>query len=129
MGLTAEQLKAKFPHASAAFIRANTTPTRTLDLLDDGSRPAPELERVAGDGAVGQVQVQAGIGRRFLVRVKSRRKRLLDVDNLAEKYHVDLLRYARIIPSDAPGTAQIEVCQEKVGPKEAESVQIEVFEL
>lgn len=99
------------------------------DLQPDGAGTPAKLERNLGDGAVGAVQVQRGLGRRFLVRIKSFRKRLLDEDNLCEKYHCDLCRYAGALPSDAPGTATIEVTQEKVGPKEPERVEIEVWEL
>lgn len=119
-----------FPNASPAFVRLNAEGAmRRIDLRTDHSRSAPKLERSAGDGTVGAVQVQGRIGRRFLVRVTAFRKRLLDEDNLCEKYHVDLLRYAGVLPSDAPGTAKIEVSQQKVGPKEPERVELKVFEL
>jgi len=76
---------------------------------------------------MGAVQVQKAIGGSFLVRVTSYRRRLLDEDNLCEKFHVDLCRYAGIIPSDAPGQTKIEVSQKKVGSKEAEFVRIEIY--
>lgn len=94
---------------------------------DRDTRQTPIVERHLGHGAVGEVQVQTGVGGRFFVRVKSFRKRLLDEDNLCEKYHCDLCRYAGILPSDAPGTAKIEVCQQKVGFKEREFVRIEIY--
>jgi hypothetical protein len=95
----------------------------------DRPRTARKLERNPGDGAVAPVQVQAGIGRRFSVHVTSYRKRLLDQDNLCCKYLVDLCRYAGILPSDAPGTAEIKVSQQKVGPKEPERTTIEIYQL
>lgn len=98
-------------------------------LLADSVRSArtpAELEPVARDAALGTAQVQDGTGARILVRVTSFRRRLLDEDNLCEKFHTDLCRYAGLIPSDAPGTTKIEVSQEKVGSKEAERVRIEI---
>jgi hypothetical protein len=90
---------------------------------------ASELERDTGDGAVAKVQIQTAVSGRFRVVVKTYRRRLLDIDNLCEKYHIDLLRYSGVIPSDAPGVTQIEVCQEKIGSKEPERVVIEVRKL
>lgn len=123
-----QQLRQLVPGASESFIRANTIRTETRIVVSDRAfRPSSQLEPNPGNGAVGEVQVQKPAGRRFLVRVKSYRKRLLDEDNLCEKYFVDLLRNSGVIPSDAPGQTKIEVCQEKVGPKEPERTVIEVF--
>ncbi len=124
-----DALRKHFPNASTAFIRANATSSGDADLRPDSSGPSGKLERCAGNGTMGEVQVQAGLGRRFLVRVTSHRKRLLDEDNLCCKYLVDLCRYAGILPSDAPGTAKIEVAQQKTGPKEPERTTIEIFRL
>lgn len=63
---------------------------------------------------------------KLLIRVKSFRRRLLDEDNLVEKWHVDALRYAGIVPSDAPDKAKIEVSQEKVKTKEEECTVITI---
>lgn len=87
------------------------------------------MERPAGHGAVGALRLQENAGKKFHVRLTSFRRRLLDEDNLAEKYHVDLCRYAGVLPSDAPGTAKIEVSQEKVGSKEREFVRIQIYEI
>ena len=116
-------LKERFPRASQAFLRLNA------DVLPDDSGQAPKLERDSGDGALGAVQVQKRTGEHFLVRVTSIRKRLLDYDNLCEKYHVDLLRYAGIILGDCPAETQIEVRQEKAEKGEPEEVRIEVFKV
>ncbi len=123
------ELKLRLPNASPAFIRLNATEARQVDIRDNDTGTAPKLERHTGDGAVGTVQVEGRIGRRFLVRVTAYRHRLLDEDNLCEKYHVDLCRYAGVLPSDAAGRAKIEVSQEKVGSKEPEETKIEIFEL
>ena len=95
-------------------------------LCDRNPRSIAKLERNFGDGTLGTPQVQNGRIGRVLIRITSRRKRLLDEDNLCEKYHVDCLRYAGVLQSDAPGQAKIEVCQEKVGKGEPEFVRIEI---
>jgi hypothetical protein len=119
----------KVSHETNDVLRPAQGGAGQTGLSDLGAGEAAQLERDPGDGTVGEVPVQKGLGRRFLVRVKSYRCRLLDEDNMCEKYHVDLCRYAGALPSDAPGTAKIEVTQEKVGPKEQERVEIEIFEI
>lgn len=63
----------------------------------------------------------------FLVRVTSYRKRPLDDDNICEKYVVDCLRYAGLIPGDEPGKTRIEATCKKVGKEEPESTRVEIF--
>ena len=127
--MTSENLKQLFPNCSPAFIRRNARDARRTDLQPDRTGPAEQLERDTRHGDVGEVQAQAAFGRRFLVRLTSFRKRLLDEDNLCCKYLVDLCRYAGALSSDAPGTAKIEVTQEKVGSKEPERTVIEIFRI
>jgi hypothetical protein len=128
--MTKELLLEKYPNASPDFIRLNSEPEpAAVDRRGRDRRSAAKLERDSSDGDVAALQSQTALGGRFLVKIKSYRKRLLDEDNLCCKYIVDLLRYAGIISSDAPGTAKIEVSQEKVGPKEPERIRIEVFKV
>ena len=117
--MTRHEITTRYPHASESFIRANLSP-------DDTWTPA-KLESSPGDAPLGKEEVQRPVGERFLIRVTSIRKRLLDEDNLCEKYHVDLCRYAGVLPDDAPGKVQIEVCQQKAAKGESEQVVIEVF--
>jgi hypothetical protein len=98
-------------------------------LGDRGRGQIAELERSVRHGTMGAVQVQAEAPRNVLVRVTAFRRRLLDEDNLCEKYHVDCCRYAGVIHGDSPATTKIEVCQKKVGSKEREYVQIEIFKI
>ena len=72
-------------------------------------------------------EIQGQHSGRVLVRVTSRRKRLLDEDNLCEKYHVDLCRYAGVLSDDAPERTKIEVGQTKCRKGEQEEITIEVF--
>jgi hypothetical protein len=97
------------------------------NLLSDSAGAAPELERVVGNGTLGKVQAKRPDSGRFLVRVISVRKRLLDEDNLCEKYHVDCCRYSGLLPKDSPGTAKIEVSQQKAEAGGAEEVRIEIY--
>ena len=119
----------RIDHGTAANVGGRKTKARKTDIQPDGAGPAAQLERHTGDGAVGALQIQELAGKRFLVRVTARRARLLDWDNLCEKYHVDLLRYASgKVFGDSPATTTIEVCQEKVEAGGREEVRIEVFE-
>ncbi len=110
-------------------IRASAKKGGRVDILTDDPGKAPVVERDIGIGDLGKVCLQKETGRRFLVHVKSYRRRLLDFDNLCPKFHIDLLRNSGALLSDAPGTTAIEVSQEKVGSKEREFTRIEVFRL
>ncbi len=118
-----DELRSIFPNASADTVRRNSD----LQRGDPGT-PA-KLERSARDGAVGKVEMERPARRRFLVRVTAVRTRLLDEDNLCEKYHVDLLRYAGVISGDEAGTTRIETRQRKAHKDEAERIIIEVYEV
>jgi hypothetical protein len=87
------------------------------------------LERGPGLGTLGPRQVKERDSRRFLVVVTSFRRRLLDEDNLCEKFHVDCCRYAGLLPGDAPGQAKIQVEQQKVKCREDERTEIEITEI
>lgn len=121
-----EELRRRLPNASGDFLRLNAQ-TGAADIRTDDAGAPAKPKRIAGHGTLGPPQVKVPTGQHFLVVVTSYRKRLLDEDNLIEKYHVDLCRYAGILPADSPGTAKIEVKQEKVGPKEPERVSIQIY--
>lgn len=91
-------------------------------------RPVAKLESNLGNASLGAGEVQGRTGQKFLVRITSIRRRLLDEDNLCEKYHVDLCRYAGVIPDDEAGETKIEVCQKKAGKEEIERTVIEVYD-
>lgn len=112
-----QQFRQRFPNASASCVAANVA----------RARPVAEPQRIARDAALGAAQTKSRDSQRFLVRITSVRKRLLDEDNLVGKYHCDLLRYAGIIPSDAPAVTSIQTRQRKAAKGEAEEVVIEVF--
>ena len=116
--MTQNEITRRFPNASAAFIAANLDP--------DHSGPVAFVEPDSGHAPLAAETVQRPAGRKFFVRVASFRRRLLDEDNLCEKYHVDLCRYAGAIPDDAPGQVKIEVGQVK---SKHEEILIEIYEL
>ena len=127
--MTPEELKRVFPNASESTLRRNFATTFAAHVLVDGSRETAELESDISNGALGKVQVQKGTSGRFLVRVTSFRRRLLDEDNLCEKYHCDLCRYSGIISGDSPATTQIEVCQQKVAKGKPEETKVEIWKI
>ena len=126
-----EQLAARFPNASPDLLARNAEAEGgQADIQPDSSGKVAELERHPGHGAVAPVCVEKGISRRILIRVTAIRTRLIDEDNLCEKYHVDLLRYASGgALGDSPATTHIEVAQQKAGKGEPEEVRLEVFEV
>ena len=85
-----------------------------------------KLERDSGNAPLEAEKNQRSDSSRFLVRIESRRKRLLDEDNICEKYLVDLLRYSGIIANDSPDQCRIEVGQTKCRKGEAEEITIAV---
>jgi len=93
------------------------------------SRQTPVLESDLRDGALGKGKAKEGHTGRVLVRVTSFRVRLLDEDNLCEKYHVDCCRYAGLLSGDDPSQAKIETGQQKVKRKDQEHVLIEITPL
>lgn len=103
-------------------------PNASLDLLSRNTSQAAVVERDSGDEPLAKEEVQRRVGERVLVRVTSVRKRLLDEDNLCEKYHVDLCRYAGVIYDDEAGKTKIETAQRKTEKNEKEKVIIEVFQ-
>ncbi len=88
--------------------------------------PTPIMESDLRDGALGKGKTKKGHTGRVLIRVTSFRVRLLDEDNLCEKFHVDCCRYAGLLSSDAPGQTKIETGQVKVRRKDQEHVLIEI---
>jgi hypothetical protein len=62
---------------------------------------------------------------RPVVRVVRRSSRLLDRDNLyggGHKALLDQLRYSGLIPDDSEASIDYEITQEKVAPRDAETV-------
>jgi hypothetical protein len=124
--MTYDDLKEKFPNASEQFLCANASDRArpSAVAVDRGEGSAPVVERRPRPRPLAKSPPQGQNTARFLVSVTSFRVRLLDDDNLCEKYHVDCCRFANLLPDDAPGTARITVGQEKVRSKEEERTEI-----
>lgn len=127
------EIKRHFPNASQSLIEANALgselPIQGEKRESKISSVSSKLEPDSRAGTLGKAKVKKGDSARFLVRVTSVRKRLLDEDNLCEKYVVDCCRYAGLLPDDCPGQTKIEVCQRKPEKEEGEGTLIEIFEL
>jgi hypothetical protein len=94
--------------------------------LTSGTRPDPKLECALSHEPLAKDEAKTSNPGKYAVRIKSYRRRLLDEDNLAGKYFVDCLRYAGILPSDAPDRCSLQTCQIKVKTKEEELTEIEI---
>lgn len=101
---------------TAALERAETDYRASLAIL----------ERHLCDGPLAKSKTEDGHPRKFLVRVTSFRRRLLDEDNLCEKYHVDCCRYAGLLRADDPSQARIITTQEKVRTKAEERTEVAI---
>ncbi len=117
---------ASAPPAVPVAPRAVDVPRDSYDNQTDRAGEAAKLERNSGDGPLAKSEAEKGNSERVLVRITSVRKRLIDEDNLAEKYHVDCCRYAGLIYADSPDQTKIEVCQRKAAKGEAEHTIIEI---
>ena len=117
--MSRDEILKRYPNSSESFLRANVS--------TDVAGTVTKLERNPCNGALEAQEVQGQTGERILVRITSFRRRLLDEDNQCEKYHVDLCRYAGVIPCDTPGEVQIEVRQRKAHKAAREETLVEVF--
>ena len=86
------------------------------------------VESDPGNAPLEAKEVQGSDRGRVLVRFTTRRKRLLDEDNICPKFACDLCRYAGVIFDDAPERTKIEVHQTKCKKGEPEEITIEVYQ-
>lgn len=107
-----------FPNASKSFHALNPHLART--------GKATKLERDSGNAALEAPQTQSLHSGRVFVRVTSVRKRLLDPDNLCEKYHLDCLRYAGLLRDDTAAEIDLKTQQRKAAKGEEEHTEIQV---
>lgn len=119
------QLRARFPNASASFLRKNGATAARAETLDPAPRAEPESDsRHAPDE---HPQVETLYSERVLVRVTSYRCGVLcDPDNIVAKWHIDAaLRYARIIPDDSTREIELRIEPERrVATRAEEGVEI-----
>jgi hypothetical protein len=107
---------------ATAAVRARNPDLVSLLALRESSAAKPQ--HPARLGIPKAVQAQVRRAGKCLVRVTSYRRRLLDTDNLVAKWHIDALRYAGVLHSDAPEQAHIETRQVKVGSADEERTEI-----
>lgn len=117
------ELRKRFPNASAAFIKLNAQTAGVRDRLQDPQQKPHPGQR--GQGTHPRKD-QGPPSRRILVRITSLRTRLLDEDNLYVNSVVNALRHEGIIPDDDPRTVKIQVRQAQVLARDEERTIIEV---
>lgn len=113
------KLSRHFPNASPTFLKLNS------DQVNGGGEIA-KLECPYVNAPLDAPQVKAPGSGRYVVCVTSVRKRLLDEDNLAEKFHIDALRYAGLISGDSPDKTKILTSQRKCEKDEKEHIEITI---
>lgn len=111
------KLKRLFPKASDAFIQANSD----KDTKEDG-----KLESNTINEPLAETQPKKGVPERLSVVVESRRHRELDKYNLFDKFWVDCLRYAGIIPGDSPKEIEHYLFQTIIPKTEKEEIVITI---
>lgn len=115
------QLVAQSTSASFRALNAHLLP-----VPPDRPRPAAKPKRTIEERLQSERPIEKADPGRYLVRIESVRRTLLDEDNLIPKWHVDALRYAGLLHSDAPGACSIRTTQRKTLPGEAEHVVITI---
>lgn len=104
-----DELRKRFPHASASFLKRNTLPAAG-NLSSD-----PKSQQIVCDDPLAKTPGETKNSGRVSVRIVSYRKRLLDPDNLigGAKYFTDTLRYCGLIPDDREQDITLQVEQKK----------------
>lgn len=125
--MTAREFLRRFPNASKTAIAANCG--SEVDIEANSAGTTPELERDSSDGSMGQSERKEAHPERVRVRFISVRKRLLDPDNLCEKYHLDCLRNSGAIAGDEPKKIILETTQRKTIKGEKEHTVIEIYDV
>lgn len=99
----------------------------SLSIGDTGT--IAELERPARDRPLAAREAKASNSGAVHIRFVSVRKRLLDPDNISEKWVLDCLRFANIIRGDEPDKITLETTQRKAAKTEAEHTEVTIYEL
>ena len=118
---TREQILKRYPNANERFIQ------RVLDA--DSAGAVAVVERPAVSAPLEAVEDKTGPTGRIFIRFVSVRKRLLDPDNLCEKYLLDCLRYSGLISGDEPEKVSLETAQRKCRKGESEKTIVEISKL
>lgn len=105
--MTPNEIKRRYPHASSAFIRANT------DSHAEGQRKSPQPQRSPSDVALVKDEDKKDDSKRITISYRVFRSRFCDPDNLLLKWHTDALRYEGLIKDDRYEDIEIRVQQFK----------------
>jgi hypothetical protein len=135
MRLTTEQLneilsKNGYTVQGGVGFKPSIATQGSLPIEDSREDAVPVTECGAGNGSLATPEVENGDTKRFLVRVKIFRKRLLDPDNCAYgiKIILDACRYVGSIPEDRPQDIKLEIAEQiKVATDAEERVEVEVY--
>lgn len=119
--MTFDELKRRFPQAGPGFIAAN------LDSNNPRTNPVMEHRPVPVPLAKDKAQEESP--ERLLIRIVSVRKRLIDPDNLCEKWLLDCLRFVGAISGDEPDKITLETSQRKAQKGEEEHTEITIDEI
>lgn len=119
--MSADEIKQRFPNASAAFVRANLSAGAAIPHAEQRERPQALARRDEGKAP----------GARLLhCRFTLCRKSFLDVDAKysSVKDLLDCLVLSGVLPGDKEGQITLEVVQQKPLKGEPEQTVIEVFD-
>lgn len=111
-----EDIKRILPNASKSLIELNSRASSSI------------VESSVIHGALAEKKTQDRNTGKRVVRITSYRTRLLDPDNLVGKWHLDSLRYARILYDDRPEDIDYQISQKKVNKKNQEKTLIQIYE-
>ena len=113
-----DDIRRLFPNASASLLAANAQ--------DSGATPVVECP--IGSRPLAAGEAQKADSSRLHIRIVSVRKRLLDPDNLSEKWILDCLRYCGAIRGDEPDKITLETTQRKAAKGEEEHTLVEIWD-
>ena len=90
------------------------------------SRPPTKLESTLSNEPLATSQAKDENSRRCTIRYLNIRRRLLDSENLATKYHTDAMRYFGILKDDTYEMLKVEPDQRKAKKGEEEKIIITI---
>jgi hypothetical protein len=83
-----------------------------------------KLEQNTRHGSLAKKPIETHTASRVHIRFESVRKRLLDPDNICEKWTLDCLRYIGVIRGDEPDKITLETTQRRASKNEEEHTEI-----
>jgi len=115
----------RFPNASKSLLAANAQDYGTHDQTEN-TRQTTKLEQDTRHGSLAKKPIETHTTSRVHIRFESVRKRLLDPDNICEKWTLDCLRYIGVIRGDEPDKITLETSQRKAEKGEEERTEITI---